>query len=726
MSQERQYQGFRNLERCVDAVIDRVGRDIRLAMPLGVGKSVNFANALYRRACSDSSIRLHIFTALSLEKPTGSSSLEKRFLEPFAARVFEGVPDLDYVLDLRAGKLPDNVRVSEFFFKAGSWLNNRQQQRHYICTNYTHAARDLLAQDINVVGQMVAPHPDGQPRVSLSCNPDLTLDLLPELREREENGHPLALVAEVNEQLPWMEHHAELSIDEFDFVLEGDDWSQPLFSAPKMAVAPEDHMIGFYASTLIRDAGTLQVGIGSLGDAVVYSTLMRHHHNEAYREMARSVGLAEHFPAACRVGGLDPLPTGLYGCSEMMVDGFLSLFREGVLTREVFADENLQRLVDAGRVSHDVTIGTLDTLYAENLIRSPLRARDVAWLRRFGILKAECELKGGQLLVGEESITPDLEDEHSRERMVTHALGERLEGGVVLHGGFFIGPESFYQALRDLDREERDRISMTSVNYINHLYDHAYGRQSLKQAQRRHARFINSAMMATLSGAAVSDGLEDNRVLSGVGGQYNFVAMAHELPEGHSILTLRAVRNANGRPVSNIRFSYGHCTIPRHLRDFVVTEYGIADLRGRSDEDVFKQMIQIADSRFQPELVEQARNAGKIAPEWEVPEAFRHNTPESVHERISAMQARGDFFPRFPFGCDFTDDELALGGILKQLRADSRTASGRVRLMLGALRAGSSPTERQRRLLERMGLQAPVNFREKLERRLVLAASESN
>src|SRR3546814_2157020 len=74
-------------------------------------------------------------------------------------------------------------------------------------------------------------------------------------------------------------------------------------------------------------------------------------------------------------------------------------------------------------------------------------------------------------------------------------------------------------------------------------------------------------MMATALGAAVSDGLDDGRVVSGVGGQYNFVAMAHALPDARSVLLLRATREAGDGAGSNIRWNYGHCTIPRHLRD---------------------------------------------------------------------------------------------------------------------------------------------------------------
>ncbi|HCI09382.1 MAG TPA: acetyl-CoA hydrolase, partial [Alcanivorax sp.] len=113
----------------------------------------------------------------------------------------------------------------------------------------------------------------------------------------------------------------------------------------------------------------------------------------------------------------------------------------------------------------------------------------------------------------------------------------------------------------------------------------------------------------TLLGAAVSDQLEDGRVLSGVGGQYNFVSQAHELPGARSILMTRAWRERGGEAASNVLFSYAHNTIPRHLRDMVITEYGVADLRGKTDEEVVMAMLNVADSRFQVELMEQAQEA---------------------------------------------------------------------------------------------------------------------
>jgi len=708
-----------NVEACVDEVIRRVGKNIVLGLPLGLGKPVRFVNALYRRAREDSSIRLHIVTALSLLAPKGDSSLEQRFMEPFAERLYGEIPELAYARDVLANRLPENVRVSEFFFRAGSFLHNTSQQQEYICSNYTHAVRDLMGQGINVIAQMVAPGaPSNAPgQVSLSCNPDLTLDLIPLMREREAAGTAVALVAEVNRSLPFMGNHAAVAEDSFDVILDQPATDYPLFPAPQMAIGPADHMIGFYASTLLRDGGTLQLGIGSLGAALVHSAILRHKHNKAWKALYDRLQVAEQFPVAAAEGDTGPFVKGLYGCSEMMVDGFLTLMQEGILTREVFDDANLQTLINRGAIGLQVSLETLDVLRRAKLIASPLRARDVRWLKALGILRETVELRGGRLRIGEHTLVGNLDSPEEREILAAQGLGDRLQGGTVMHGGFFVGPEAFYQGLRDLPEVQRQRICMTSVNFINHLYDHRYGNQRLKVAQRLHGRFINTAMMYTLGGAAVSDGLEDGRVVSGVGGQYNFVAMAQELPGARSILTLRATRRSRGKLRSNIVFSYGHCTIPRHLRDIVITEYGIADLRGQSDEQVYLRLIRIADSRFQQGLLRQAQKAGKVSSSFRLPADWCNNTPEAISQALAGVGS-GKLFPAFPFGCDFTEDELTLGKALKALAAATATRRGKLLTLWRSLRARDDG--RYQALLERMGLENPGGWRETLDQRLVI------
>src|SRR5438552_381458 len=158
---------------CVEATLAHVGRRIRLGAPLGLGKANHIVNELYRRAAEDPRIDLRIFTALSLARPRWKTDLERRFLEPLSERLFGGYPELAYVDPMRRGALPDNIRVSEFYFQPGSFLNSPLAQQQYVSSNYTHVVRDLLDTGINVLAQLVAAPPaDGDPALSLSCNPD--------------------------------------------------------------------------------------------------------------------------------------------------------------------------------------------------------------------------------------------------------------------------------------------------------------------------------------------------------------------------------------------------------------------------------------------------------------------------------------------------------------------------------------------------------------------------
>ena len=153
-------RNFDDPTQLADAIIERVGKTIVLAMPLGLGKANHIANALYAKAVADRSIRLTIFTALTLEAPRAKNELERRFLDPVAQRVFAGYPALVYATAIRAGTVPPNVQIDEFFFEAGQWLNSPYAQQHYICANYTHALRYTLDRGVNVVAQLVAHRAD--------------------------------------------------------------------------------------------------------------------------------------------------------------------------------------------------------------------------------------------------------------------------------------------------------------------------------------------------------------------------------------------------------------------------------------------------------------------------------------------------------------------------------------------------------------------------------------
>ncbi|MCX7057440.1 MAG: acetyl-CoA hydrolase, partial [Proteobacteria bacterium] len=310
-----------------------------------------------------------------------------------------------------------------------------------------------------------------------------------------------------------------------------------------------------------------------------------------------------------------------------------------------------------------------------------------------------------------------LDTVEARAEIAAHCLARRLDGGRVLHAGFLLGPRGFYGALRDLPEDDRQRFDMTRISFTNQLYGPD---QALKIAQRRHARFINTTMMVNGLGAAVSDALDSGQVISGVGGQYNFVAMAHALPEARSILLLRSTRTSGGTTSSNILWNYGHTTIPRHLRDVVVTEYGIADLRGLTDRDCVASLLAVTDSRFQPALLAQAQRAGKIEQGYRIPDPQRDNQPEAIANALRPLRAQG-LFSEYPFGSDLTAEEIVLARALERLKARNATPQGRARTLLAAVAASGDSTELQP-YLERLGLATPKGWRQRLMARMVAGA----
>src|SRR3954463_14098127 len=104
-------QLFDDVGEIVEETLRRVGKKVVLALPLGIGKPNLIANEFFRRARADASVDLTIFTALSLRVPSGSSRLEKAFLEPLAARIFGNCPGLDYLQAMRTDTMPANIRV---------------------------------------------------------------------------------------------------------------------------------------------------------------------------------------------------------------------------------------------------------------------------------------------------------------------------------------------------------------------------------------------------------------------------------------------------------------------------------------------------------------------------------------------------------------------------------------------------------------------------------------
>ena len=702
---------------CVDAILQRVGARVVLALPLGIGKPNHIANELVRRAMANPAIDLTIVTALSLATPTASSALEQRLLQPIVERVFGAYPPLEYQRLARSRQLPKNIQVIEFFLEPGKWLNNTDVQTHYLAANYTHVARELMARGVNVIAQLVARRVvGGTTEYSLGSNPDVTLDLLPYVAARRAHNQPIVVVGAVHEEMPFMLGTAALPAAQFDLVLADQRYNYPLFAPPNAELSLVDHAIGLHASSLVRDGGTLQIGIGELGDALCYALLLRHQQNAAYRQALHAVGSEHSAPLIDAEGGRGAFEIGLFGSTEMFVDQMLDLYRAGVLRRRVYDWLPLQHAVARRGSSERLNGSILDDLIAAGL-NPLLSASDFERLRHFGVLRSDTQYLAGRIRVADgDWLTADLADHSLRERLHSEFLGGELRHGTLLHAGFLLGPRGFYAALRGLPEAERALFDMRSVGYINQLYGDDY---ALRVAQRADARHINTTMMVTILGAAVSDSLADGRVVSGVGGQYNFVAMAHALPGARSILCVRATRDKDGVLRSNIVSDYGSSTIPRHLRDIVITEYGIADLRGRTDGECAAALIGIADSRFQSELVRAAQQTGKLSADFQIPEHRRDNTPQGLARAFRGQRAAG-LFSDFPFGTDLTTEEIRLSTALRWLARHARTPGQKARTLASALLHRSNTAYNCE--LARLQLASPRTLRERVMARLVLYA----
>ncbi len=695
---------YARIEDSIDALIERVGKNIVMAMPLGIGKPNAWINALYRRAKADPTLKLKIFTALSLDRPRGKSALEQRFLAPLVERVFGNYPDMDYSIDVKRNALPPNVEICEFFLKTGEYLGNANAQSNYVYSNYTHAVRDALAQGVNVFAQAIAVEetPDG-PRYSMSCNTDLTIDAL---EQAKRDGLRMLLVGVVNRELPFMPNDAILPEDDISILVDDPASTHTIFAPPNMKVDDQDYAIALYSSSTVKDGGTLQIGIGSLGDGIAHALILRDRDNATYRAMLKALGGPMHAGHNYQ----EPFTEGLYGCSEMFVNGFMELIDAGIIRREVFDNVALQTLLNNGKIGLIPNEAMLEALLDARAIGSPLSQADFDFLHHFGILHADVRLEDGALLRGAERLPATPADPAVRKEIAARMLGERLTHGRLMHGGFFIGPTHFYDRLRTMPRELLAKINMTRISFINQVM----GQEQLAATHRRDARFINTTMMVTLLGAAVSDGLDTGNLVSGVGGQYNFVAMGHTLPGALSILMLRSWRiGKDGKPTSNIVWNYGHVTIPRHLRDVYITEYGIADVRGQSDADVIKRLLAITDSRFQDELLARAKANGKIAQDYQIPPEQRQNLPEVLSQRLAEFHQRG-LLPDFPFGTDLDATELTLAKALMKLKAQQKSPLS----LVGSLIRGLSATPKPE-LLARMGLDQPKDLKEKLMRALV-------
>lgn len=181
--------------------------------------------------------------------------------------------------------------------------------------------------------------------------------------------------------------------------------------------------------------------------------------------------------------------------------------------------------------------------------------------------------------------------------LMTPGLAELMRTGVVdnsgktLHRGktvftFAMGDRSFYEFLND-----HPDIEGHPVGYVN---------DPAVIASNPNMVSVNATLEVDLQGACNSE-VMNGRQFSAAGGQLDFVRGASASPGGKSIIACHSTA-ARGTISRIVRSLTGPVTTPRNDVHIIVTEYGWADLRGKSIRERAEALIGIAHPRFRDEL----------------------------------------------------------------------------------------------------------------------------
>jgi len=178
--------------------------------------------------------------------------------------------------------------------------------------------------------------------------------------------------------------------------------------------------------------------------------------------------------------------------------------------------------------------------------------------------------------------------------VLTNARKTLHPGKIV--AGFMLGTRRLYAWADD-----NPLLELHRTEYVNDPF-------IIAQNDRMVA--INSAIEVDLTGQVCADSIGP-KLYSGVGGQFDFIYGASRARDGVPIISLPSETTLKdgtrvSRIVGMLKHGAGVVTTRNHVR-YVVTEYGIADLYGKTIRQRVKALIGIAHPDFRPDLEKQAR-----------------------------------------------------------------------------------------------------------------------
>ena len=159
-----------------------------------------------------------------------------------------------------------------------------------------------------------------------------------------------------------------------------------------------------------------------------------------------------------------------------------------------------------------------------------------------------------------------------------------------------------------------EELALIDGNPAFELYNFGYVDDVRVLVRHDNLVAINNALLVDLTGQVASETIGP-RVWTGVGGQTAFSIAANYSRGGRSITVLPSSHMLNGQRVSRIVPSLPEgtvMTVPRTFVDYVVTEHGVATLRGKTERERIGELIATAHPDFQAELRAEARRLHKV------------------------------------------------------------------------------------------------------------------
>lgn len=193
--------------------------------------------------------------------------------------------------------------------------------------------------------------------------------------------------------------------------------------------------------------------------------------------------------------------------------------------------------------------------------------------------------------------------------IITGGIADLVKRGVVtgrrktLHPNKVVG-----SAVVALNQDELDEIN---ENPVFELYDFGYTDDLRRLITQDNFVTVNNAMVVDLTGQVSAEAF-DHRMYTGVGGQTVFMIAGAYSQGGKSVSVLpsSSVPRSSGERVSRIVSTLAAgtpVTVPRTYVDYVVTEFGIAELRGKTVIERAHSLCEIAHPDYREELRDKAR-----------------------------------------------------------------------------------------------------------------------